>query len=183
MMHDRKTKEHRLMQTQTRLTRSANDKILGGVCGGLGHYFGIDPVIIRLIFIGLLFAGGMTVVLYPILWLVMPEAETGQAGFANGLHEMQQVAQQVRAQAGEGVQELRTRMGAAFTSGTPQPRFDPQTGEPLPHVTGQNRNGTLGVVLLGLGVMMLASLFPGGSSAALALLLLAGGFYLLRRGH
>ncbi|MDQ5850917.1 MAG: PspC domain-containing protein [Chloroflexota bacterium] len=171
------------MQTQTRLTRSANDKVLGGVCGGLGHYFGIDPVIVRLIFVGLLFAGGMTVVLYPILWLVMPEAETGQVGITSGLQEMQQVAQQVRAQAGEGVQELRLRMGAAFTSGNPQPRFDPQTGQPLPHVAGQNRNGILGVVLLGLGVMMLASLFPGGSSAAIALLLLAGGFYLLRRGH
>jgi phage shock protein C len=170
------------MQTQTRLTRSANNKILGGVCGGLGHYFGIDPVIVRLIFVGLLFAGGMTVVLYPILWLVMPEAETGQVGFAHSLHEMQQVAQQVRFQAGEGVQELRSRMGAAFTSQSPQPRFDPQTGEPLPHAAGHNRNGILGVVLLGIGVVMLASLFPGGSSAVIALLLLAGGFYLLRRG-
>lgn len=171
------------MQTQTRLTRSANNKILGGVCGGLGHYFGIDPIIVRLIFVGLLLAGGMTVVLYPILWLVMPEAETGQAGFSTGLHEMHQVAQHVRTQAGEGVQELRTRMGAAFTSGSPQPRFDSQTGEPLPQVTGQNRNGVLGVALLGVGALMLASMFPGGSSAAIALLLLAGGFYLLRRGN
>ena len=172
------------MQTQTRLTRSANNKVLGGVCGGLGHYFGIDPIIVRLIFVGLLLAGGMTIVLYPILWLIMPEAETGQVGFANGLHEMQQVAQHVRVQAGEGVQELRSRMGAAFTTGsTPQPRFDSQTGEPLPQVTGQNRNGILGVALLGIGVLMLASIFPGGSSAAIALLLLAGGFYLLRRGN
>ena len=171
------------MQTQTRLTRSANDKVLGGVCGGLGHYFGIDPVIVRLIFVGLLLAGGMTVVLYPILWLVMPQAETGQVGIASGLYEMQQVAQQVRAQAGEGVQELRTRMGAAFGSGSPQPRFDPQTGQPLSPDTGRNRTGILGVVLLGLGVMMLASLFPGGSSVVIALLLLAGGFYLLRREH
>lgn len=171
------------MQTQTRLTRSATNKVLGGVCGGLGDYFGIDPLIVRLIFVGLLLAGGMTVVLYPILWLVMPEAETGQVGFSNGLHEMQQVAQHVRAQAGEGVHELRTRMGAAFTSSSPQPRFDPQTGEPLPQVTGQNRNGILGVALLGVGALMLASLFPGGSSAAIALLLLAGGFYLLRRGN
>ena len=170
------------MNTQVRLTRSANDKILGGVCGGLAHYFGIDPVIVRLIFVGLVFAGGISIVLYPILWMIMPIVDTGRPVLADGLQEMQQVAQQVRTQAGEGAQALRTKMEAAFSTGSAQPRFDPQTGQPLPSVARQNRNGILGIVLVGIGVMMLASFFPGGSSAAMALLLLAGGIYLLRRG-
>lgn len=170
------------MNTQTRLTRSADSKMLGGVCGGLAQYFGIDPVIVRLIFVGLVFAGGMSVVLYPILWLVMPAGTPNQVGIADSLQEMQQVAQQVRAQAGEGAQVLRARMEAAFSgAGTAQPRFDPQTGQPLPEVSSQNRNGLLGIVLVGLGVLMLASMFPGGSSIMMALLLVGGGFYLLRR--
>ncbi len=168
------------MNTQTRLTRSADDKVLGGVCGGLGSYFGVDPVIVRLIFVGLIFAGGLSVVLYPVLWLIMPATTTRRTVLADGLEEMQQVAGQVRATAGEGAQALRAKVGAAFTTGNMQPRFDPQTGQPLPEVA-HNRNGVLGIALVGIGVLMLASMFPGGSSAALALMLLAGGAYLLRR--
>ena len=167
--------------TQARLTRSGNNKILGGVCGGLANYFSIDPVIVRLIFVALVFAGGMSVVLYPILWLIMPVAESSRPPISEGFQDMQHVAHQVRAQAGEGAQALRARVEAAFSSGNPQPRFDPQTGQPLQPAAGQNRNGLLGMVLVGVGVLMLASFFPGGSSAMLAVFFLAGGYYMLRR--
>src|SRR5215210_1384006 len=60
-----------VMTTQTRLTRSSSDKVLGGVCGGLAQYFGLDPVIVRALFVALVFAGGMSVLLYPVLWLIM----------------------------------------------------------------------------------------------------------------
>ncbi len=59
---------------QPRLTRSRTDRLIGGVCGGLGYYFGIDPVIVRLIFVVLTFTTFVFPVVYPILWLVMPEA-------------------------------------------------------------------------------------------------------------
>ena len=156
------------MQTQTRLTRSADDKVLGGVCGGLAQYFGIDPVIVRLIFVALVFAGGMSVVLYPILWLIMPAAQSSQPALAVGWQEMQQVGQQVKGQ-----------VQSALAGASTQPRFDPQTGQPLAVVN--NRNRLLGTVLLGIGILMLASYFPGGSSIAVALMILAGGAYLLRR--
>ncbi len=61
---------------QPRLTRSRTDHIIGGVCGGLGYYFGVDPAIVRLIFVVLAFSTFITPFLYPILWLVMPEAST-----------------------------------------------------------------------------------------------------------
>jgi phage shock protein PspC (stress-responsive transcriptional regulator) len=59
-----------------RLMRDPDDKIIAGVCSGLGAYFGIDPLIFRLISGLLLFAGGSIVPLYILLWLIMPEAKT-----------------------------------------------------------------------------------------------------------
>ena len=59
-----------------RLYRDPDNKILGGVCSGLGAYFSADPVLIRFIFIlfTILFASG--VLIYLILWVVTPEAIT-----------------------------------------------------------------------------------------------------------
>lgn len=64
------------MQTQQRLSRSRYDRMIAGVCGGLGHYFGLDPVIVRLIFVVLAITTFLTPLLYPILWLVMPENDS-----------------------------------------------------------------------------------------------------------
>ncbi len=56
-----------------RLTRSKEDQIIAGVAGGFAEYFQIDPVLIRLIFVILTLGGGSGVLVYIILWLVMPE--------------------------------------------------------------------------------------------------------------
>lgn len=58
-----------------RLYRDTDDKIIGGVCSGIGHYLGIDPVWVRLIFI-VLFFGGFPIIAYLILWIIVPEAST-----------------------------------------------------------------------------------------------------------
>lgn len=57
-----------------KLYRSNEDKIIWGVCGGLGEYFQIDSVIIRILFILMLFAGGTGFFLYIILAIMMPSA-------------------------------------------------------------------------------------------------------------
>jgi phage shock protein PspC (stress-responsive transcriptional regulator) len=59
-----------------RLFRNPDDKILGGVSGGLAAYFGIDPIWIRLIWVALFFGWGTGILIYIILWIVMPEAKT-----------------------------------------------------------------------------------------------------------
>lgn len=79
------------MVTQ-RLSRSAHDKMIGGVCGGLGRYFGIDPVFVRLIMIALMFAGGISLLIYPVLWLVMPLEGMSQATLGANLHEIRREA-------------------------------------------------------------------------------------------
>jgi len=56
--------------------RSRKDKILGGVAGGIGTYFGIDPVIVRVIFVLFIVAGGSGVILYVLLWAITPEAKS-----------------------------------------------------------------------------------------------------------
>lgn len=59
-----------------RLYRDPEGAAIGGVCSGLGAYFNIDPVIIRLLFVVFFFAGGASILVYIILWIVLPKAET-----------------------------------------------------------------------------------------------------------
>ncbi|HUP12329.1 MAG TPA: PspC domain-containing protein, partial [Niastella sp.] len=55
-----------------KLVRNADDKIIAGVCSGLANYFHIDPVIMRIIFVVLLFTGGSGLLVYLILWVAVP---------------------------------------------------------------------------------------------------------------
>ena len=64
--------EQHIVTTFHPLTRSKNNKIIAGVCGGLGEYFQIDPVIFRLAFIVAVLALGMGILLYIILWIAVP---------------------------------------------------------------------------------------------------------------
>jgi len=57
----------------TQFTRSKNDKMIAGVCGGLARYFDVDPAIVRLLFVLAVFLGGASPLIYLVLWLVMPE--------------------------------------------------------------------------------------------------------------
>ena len=63
------------MDTTNRLTRSRTDYMIGGVCGGLGKYFKVDPTLVRLIFVLLTLAGGSGVLIYFILWIVIPRED------------------------------------------------------------------------------------------------------------
>ncbi|HEX2103423.1 MAG TPA: PspC domain-containing protein [Solirubrobacteraceae bacterium] len=67
-----------------RLYRSRDERMIGGVCGGLAEYFGIDPVIVRIIAVALVFAGGAGILAYLAAWLLVPEAAdgTGEPGAA-----------------------------------------------------------------------------------------------------
>lgn len=63
---------------EKRLYRSTKDKYIGGVCGGLAEYFGIDPAIIRILFLLLFFAEGAGLLAYIVFWIAVrrrPESE------------------------------------------------------------------------------------------------------------
>ena len=54
------------------LRRSSTDKMAGGVCGGLAEHTGIDSLVWRVAFVGLTLAGGAGVLVYLLLWVLMP---------------------------------------------------------------------------------------------------------------
>jgi len=60
------------MEMNKRLYRSDANRVLGGVCGGLGDYLGISPVILRIFFILWMILGEFSILVYMILWLVIP---------------------------------------------------------------------------------------------------------------
>ena len=63
-------------KTKRKLYRDVDNAIIGGVASGLGNYFDVDPVLFRIIFCALIFAGGSAFPIYILLWIAMPEAKT-----------------------------------------------------------------------------------------------------------
>ena len=114
-----------------RLTRSTDDKVLGGLAGGLGRYFGIDPVVFRIAFVVLTLAGGSGILLYLVGWLMIPDDAGGNALKRFGGERNQKLAAAVLA--GAGVLIL------------------------LDNLTGSNDDIPLGLVLVGMGGLFLWS--------------------------
>jgi phage shock protein PspC (stress-responsive transcriptional regulator) len=57
-----------------RLLRPLDDRIVAGVCSGIGRYFGVDPVLIRVAFaIFAVVTWGTALIAYPVIWFLMPE--------------------------------------------------------------------------------------------------------------
>ncbi|MCI8636143.1 MAG: PspC domain-containing protein [Eubacterium sp.] len=56
-----------------RLYKSSTNRVLFGVCGGIGEYFNIDPTIVRLLFILLVFGAGSGLAIYFVAALIMPD--------------------------------------------------------------------------------------------------------------
>src|SRR5262245_57589941 len=134
---------------QPRLMRSRTEVIVAGVCGGLGEYFGLDPVIVRLIFVLVTLTTGLGFIVYPVLWLVMPKAGAVVGSTPLLSHDpdawrrrMNEFGQEM-AQAGQQIsQEVRQvflreqgqRSQAPTTAAPPPPEaynFDPLTGQPI----------------------------------------------------
>jgi phage shock protein PspC (stress-responsive transcriptional regulator) len=58
-----------------RLYKSTDDRMISGVCAGIAEYFGVDPVIVRVVAVGLVFAGGAGLLAYIAAWLLVPERD------------------------------------------------------------------------------------------------------------
>ena len=64
------------MEEKKRLTRS-NNKMIGGVCACLAEYLDIDPTIVRIVWVLMVLFAGFGILLYIILWLIMPKQQIG----------------------------------------------------------------------------------------------------------
>jgi len=68
----------------SRIYRSSTNKVIAGVCGGLGEYFDIDPTLIRLIAVVAALAGaGMPILIYLLGWIIMPQRFPGDPEVEN----------------------------------------------------------------------------------------------------
>jgi phage shock protein PspC (stress-responsive transcriptional regulator) len=63
------------MSNTKKLYRSKTDRIIFGICGGLGEYFEIDPLVFRILFILLTFTGGSGVIIYILLAIIIPGSD------------------------------------------------------------------------------------------------------------
>ena len=118
----------------TRITKSKTDKVIDGVCGGLAEYFGIDSVLIRLIFGVLGFFNGLGLMLYIILAIIMPgDGQVDKLPKETIQENVQEISERVK-EAGEG-------LGLAFSRKTEEKH--------------SNRAGWLGIILILLGIFFL----------------------------
>lgn len=68
------------MQNQRNLRRSQSDRVISGLCGGLGTFFGVDATLFRVLFVLLALAGGGGLILYLVMTLVVPAEGAADAG-------------------------------------------------------------------------------------------------------
>lgn len=85
-----------------KLYRSKTDRILWGVCGGLGEYFGLEPLIFRLIFVALTLSGGAGILFYLVLAIIIPLEPEAEKILNNREEKIKQFAHEV----GEKVRDL-----------------------------------------------------------------------------
>ena len=62
-----------------KLYRKSNDKIIAGVCSGLGEYLNIDPVLVRIIALALFFLHGFGMLTYLVAWVIIPARESSDS--------------------------------------------------------------------------------------------------------
>jgi phage shock protein C len=153
------------MGESARLTRSRTDRVLSGVCGGLGKHLGIDPLLVRLAFLLLLLAGGIGLFLYLALAVLVPAEdqigrdprETLKAGAAELGAQAKAAASQVagvfRKQApGE---PAAPEGGTAASPAPSEPSAPP--AQPAPAVPSSERRG--GAFFAGLVLVLLGAWF------------------------
>ena len=123
-----------------RLYRSETDRMIAGVCGGLGEYFQIDPVIVRLIAVLLALAsGGTAIIAYILLWIIIPTSSRIGAPTQEVMRENVESIRERAEEFGQGVR-------AAFGQG--QPTAEGQT-QPTTAPSGTWLVGAL-IILIGL---------------------------------
>ena len=127
-----------------RLYRSRKERIISGVCGGLGHYFGIDPVLVRLIFVLLALANGIGILAYIILLIIVP-AEATSATKAD------QIVKENIKDAADTVVDIGERIRDTF-------HREPGESEGRPYPIDRSRY-VAGIILVVVGVLILLANF------------------------
>lgn len=86
------------MEPTKRITRSRTDRMIAGVAGGLASYLGVDPLIVRIAFIVLTLLNGFGVMLYIVMWLLVPNEDAivdSRDNLQVAIGEMQDMVEQL----------------------------------------------------------------------------------------
>ncbi len=110
--------------SERRLVRSSDDRVIAGVCGGLGKYLGVDPILVRIAAILLVFAGGAGIVLYIIGWIAIPDELAEDTGeFAGGRDETASIAGEDRTRSAAVLGLIVVALGVVFLADAIWPDF------------------------------------------------------------
>ena len=110
-------------ETTGGVLRRGSDRIVGGVCAGLAVYFGVDPLLVRVVFVILaLVPPGIGILLYLVLWFLM-EPPLGQTTSAT-----RSVGERLRSMGDDIRHDFRTGFSRSQESETPHPDPPPQGG-------------------------------------------------------
>lgn len=127
-----------------RLYRSESDRMIWGVCGGLAEYFGIDPIIVRIVAVLLIFARGIGLLAYLVLAIVVPREGSKSDEPSDTIKENV-----------EGMKETATELGneirSTFAKGEEKPEAVNRT-----HQHGTN---IVGIILIVIGIFFLLANF------------------------
>lgn len=128
-----------------RLHRSASDRVIAGVCGGLGQYLRVDPLILRILFVVLAMVNGIGLFVYLVLWIVVPtagvEAASQEEVIRHNVDEIGARARELGQEARDAFQSQRGQRHAG-TADRPEQRA----------VIG-------GAILIGIGLLILMNNF------------------------
>lgn len=152
-----------------RLYRNPGDRVIGGVCSGLAAYFNIDPVIFRVLFVGLVLAGSISIIrcpvwsiallVYLILWIIVPAAHTVE----------QKCAMRGEPFSAKNFEDSMYENGPSHT----QYGTEPNRGRRFWHVAGRIVAVILGILFLLIAIpliLILISIIFAGAFSATALL-------------
>jgi phage shock protein C len=137
-------------ETTGGVLRRSSDRIVAGVCSGLGDYFHVEPLLVRIVFVILALANGIGILLYLVLWLLM-DPPTGTPAASRHLGE------RIRAMGDELREDFRTGFSR---SQSPSPETTPSTpsGQGGPSGTPPRygpRGLWFGIILIVLGAYLL----------------------------
>jgi len=127
---------------EKRLYRSQSDRMIWGVCGGLAKYFDMDPTLVRIIFVLLLFANGIGVIAYIIMAIVVPLEGSKATAPKDTVKENVEELKKTASELGHELQSTFTK-----TEGETKPEED----DKIKH----RRRNVLGIILIVAGALFL----------------------------
>ena len=133
-------------QETKKLYRSRRDRVIAGVCGGLGEYFGLDPILFRIAFLLLSVMGGSGILLYVILVFLIP-LDSGSDAMPSGGEKIEEFAKEVSERAKDLAHEF---------AGSKEKNSERHSKEKT------SRRNLFGFLLVAIGlIVFLNALFPG----------------------